>query len=107
MEPDGFLKMGRPQPAVLPDEQKIALIRKGNALFNEGQYETAKRIFITTGYSDGLRRLGDVYYNNKEPLEALKMYRIAPAPDKVSALVQEFAKVIQGWIHEEKENYHE
>ena len=31
----------------LSDQQKVALNRKANALFNEGKVEMAKRIFIT------------------------------------------------------------
>ena len=45
----------------LSDQQKVALNRRANALLNEGKIEMAKRIFITTGYSDGLTRIGENY----------------------------------------------
>ena len=39
--------------------QKVILNRKGNVLFNSGDIEGARRIFMTTGYTDGLVRIGD------------------------------------------------
>ena len=54
---EGFIKVtDSPVTGILP-EQKVALNRKGNELFNSGKIEQAKRIFITTGYSDGLTRV--------------------------------------------------
>ncbi len=90
----GFLKTVTPS-------QRSALIRKGNELFNAGEFETAKRIFITTSYSDGLIRMGDYYRKKGEPLEALKMYRIAPARKKLDLLLEETAEILRGWLTEE------
>ncbi len=90
----GFLKTVTPS-------QRSALIRKGNELFNAGEFETAKRIFITTSYSDGLIRMGDHYRKKGEPLEALKMYRIAPARKKLDLLLEETAEILRGWLTEE------
>ena len=61
----------------LSDQQKVALNRRANALLNEGKIEMAKRIFITTGYSDGLTRIGDNYNKENKYLDALKMYLLA------------------------------
>lgn len=99
----GFIKLTRPDPAGIPQGQKAALNRKGNELFNSGQYEQAKRIFITTGYTDGLIRVGDYYFKNDNHLEALKMYWLAPAPEKRDSLVVKISSVIRNWLDDKKD----
>ncbi len=98
----GFLKVAKAVPSSLGGERKAALIRKGNALFNKGEFDLAKRIFITTGYSDGLIRIGDRYAKAGQPLEALRMYWMAPSPDKKAALVEKISQVIKQWLLEGK-----
>jgi len=95
---DGFLKVGEVQKQPLASDKKTALNRKGNELFNTGNLDKAKRIFLTTGYTDGIIRLGDYYYNNKQVLEAFRMYCLAPAPDKKEILIERMASVIQYWL---------
>ncbi len=97
---NGFLKLTKPPAADLSSSQKTALIRKGNELFNNKNYEQAKKIFLTIGYTDGLSRIGDYYYKNNNALEALRMYMLAPAPDKQDRLIKRFASVVQTWLHE-------
>ncbi|MDR2397438.1 MAG: hypothetical protein LBD74_01605, partial [Spirochaetaceae bacterium] len=58
--------------------QKAALNRKGNMLYNAGDIEGAKKIFLTTGYSDGISRIGDYYKSQDRYVDALRMYWIAP-----------------------------
>ena len=101
---EGFLKLTSSRPKELPDEQRTGLIRKGNALFNEKRYDLAKRIFITTGYSDGLIRLGDLYVKEGKPLEALRMYWLAPDREKVDVLLDGTVQVLRKWLKEENEN---
>ncbi|MDR0910736.1 MAG: hypothetical protein LBM77_13355 [Spirochaetaceae bacterium] len=74
---------------------KAELNRKGNALFNSGDIEGAKRIFRTTGYSDGLVRVGDFYLSKGKPIDALRMYYLAPDRKKADPLIQKAAQVIQ------------
>ena len=100
---DGFLKVTSGSGAALSREKRSALIRKGNELFNQGKYDLAKRIFITTGYSDGLIRLGDLYSKRRDSLEALRMYRMAPQKSKVDSMVENMAWIIQSWLHESQE----
>ena len=57
----GFLKIAAERTAPLTREKRAALIRKGNELFNKGEFALAQRIFVTTKYSDGLIRIGDKY----------------------------------------------
>jgi hypothetical protein len=99
---EGFLKLSR--PSELPDEQRIGLIRKGNAFFNEKKFDLAKRIFVTTGYSDGLIRLGDLYVRQGKPLEALRMYWLAPDREKVDVLLEGTVNVLRKWLKEENQN---
>ena len=101
---DGFLKISRTKDQSLTGEQKSVLIRRGNEMFNSGDYETAKRIFITTGYTDGLVRMGGYYEKNNDPLEALRMYYLAPAPDKKEELLAKVSSVVREWIQEGKKD---
>jgi hypothetical protein len=99
---EGFIKLTRDgEGKSLSRQQKTALIRKGNELYNQGKYELAKRIFITTGYSDGMLRLGDLYYKKQQILEAFRMYCLAPSKGKVDTMVENMAYVIKHWLTEE------
>jgi hypothetical protein len=98
---EGFLKIADSQAVEVPAEQKAALIRKGNELFNLKCYEQAKRIFLTTGYTDGLIRLGNVYLAQNNSLEALRMYWLAPDRRKVDALLEKAVGVLKQWLKEE------
>jgi tetratricopeptide (TPR) repeat protein len=91
------------QKPVIDGAQKAALNRKGNTLLNSGGLEGAKRIFLTTGYSDGLSRIGDAYKTQNRYLEALEMYRIAPNQKKFDGLVKQLSAIIQNLMHEEGE----
>ena len=62
----------------LDAETKTALIRKGNECLNLGEFDMAERIFITAGYSDGLKRLAEYYFRKKKNIKkALELYRAA------------------------------
>jgi hypothetical protein len=98
----GLLKIQGEIPASLGGEKRAALIRKGNELFNKGEFNLAEKIFITTRYSDGLIRMGDHYRKEGKPLKALQAYWLAPAPDKSAAIVEQMAQVMKQWLSEEK-----
>jgi hypothetical protein len=95
---NAFIKVTK--KPVMDGSQKAALNRKGNVLYNSGDIEGAKRIFLTTGYSDGLSRIGDAYKTKNRYLEALDMYRIAPNQKKFEALIIELSTIIKNLIHE-------
>ena len=95
---DGFLKVNLSDKTPVSESTRIALIRKGNELFNSGDVEKAKRIFLTVGYTDGITRVGDYYYQKRQPLEAYRMYWIAPAPDKVRTMTEKMASIVSGWL---------
>jgi len=101
LPPGSFLKISESQTVPLPREQRAALIRKGNEAFNQKNFEMAKKIFLTTGYTDGLIRLGDYYYSRRLPLEALRMYWLAPYPKKVNVLIERAAALVKELLKEE------
>jgi len=98
---NSFIKVTTPGP--IESQQKAALNRKGNQLFNKGDIEGAKRVFMTTRYSDGLARVGDFYKSKDRPLEALRMYWLAPDRKKSEPLIEQLAGVLQGLLHEDEE----
>jgi len=83
--------------------QKAALNRKGNILYNQGDIEGARRIFLTTGYSDGLARIGDYYLSKGRSLDALRMYWIAPDKAKAETIIIELSELIRNLIREGEE----
>jgi hypothetical protein len=79
---------------------KVSLNRKGNILFNQGDIEGARRIFVTTGYSDGISRIGDYYKSKGRLLDALKMYWIAPDHTKSGPIIIQLSEMIRNVIDE-------
>jgi len=98
----GFLKTTQEASPRLTKEQRAALIRRGNELFNRGDVDLAQRIFVTTKYSDGLIRIGDRCADGGKPLEALRAYWLAPCPEKAAVLIERIAKVMKQWLSEGK-----
>ena len=100
-EENAFIKTTSPQQ--VEGAQKAALNRKGNMLYNSGEIEKARRIFLTTGYSDGLSRVGDYYKSQNRMLDALRMYWIAPDRTKLEPLLMQLAGLLQNFIQDEGE----
>jgi hypothetical protein len=100
-KPRGFIKTTA-APS-MDGTTKAVLNRKGNVLFNSGDIEGAKRIFLTTGYSDGISRVGDYYKSRQRPLDALRMYWIAPDRTKADPLIRELSEIIRHFIDEEED----
>jgi hypothetical protein len=100
---EGFVKVVEKPNASLSKEQRTSLVRKGNELFNQGDIATARKIFITTGYKDGLIRLGDHYYRKKQVLEAFRMYQAASYKGSVNTMIEKMAMIIKSWLKDKKE----
>jgi hypothetical protein len=100
---DGLIKSADLPASGIGSDSRVKLNRRGNELFNKGDIEAARRIFQTTGYSDGLIRVGDRYMSQKKPLDALKMYRLARDEKKSEALIATAALVIQTMLSENAE----
>ncbi|TVR30195.1 MAG: hypothetical protein EA404_13025 [Spirochaetaceae bacterium] len=96
----GFVKVTADRRPQISAEQRSVLIRKGNQLFNAGKVEDAKRIFLTVGYSDGIIRVGDLHMKRNQPLEAFRMYWLAPDRSKTEPLIEKMAQIVQAWLHE-------
>lgn len=92
---EGFIKTTEHPLKTLTIEQKAKLNHRGNELYNKNDINAAERIFITTGYSDGLSRIGDYYANKNEKLKALKFYHLAHNTYKESMLLDQLASIIQ------------
>ncbi|MCQ2598252.1 MAG: hypothetical protein MJ181_10460 [Treponema sp.] len=93
-QPDGFIRVTDNPVEGLTSEQKAILNRKANVMFNNGNIDDARRIYITTGYSDGLTRVGDHYMDKNESLKALKQYTLAHNTRKAEPIYTNIAKVI-------------
>lgn len=62
----------------MDSSDRAALIRKGNEFFNKGDLGTAERVFVTAGYSDGLKRLAEHHFRlGKNLKKALELYHAA------------------------------
>ncbi len=97
----GLLKTVQDKPATLTQQQRTALIRKGNEVFNRGDVVLAERIYRATRYAAGLSRIGDWYMRQNRPLEALGVYRSGRCQAKADILVERIARVLSGWLKEE------
>lgn len=84
--------------------KRIAMIRKGNEYFNAGQVEPAKKLFMSANYTDGIIRVADYYYERKQPVVALLLYRKAGCLDKVEEIYESIAGVIRSLLNEDKQN---
>jgi hypothetical protein len=98
---NAFIKTTSAAPVDGP--QKAALNRKGNQLYNSGDIEGARRIFMTTGYSDGISRVGDYYKSKSKMLDALQMYWMAHDRTKYEPILMQLAGILQTFIHEDEE----
>lgn len=96
-----FIKTTEQPLKGITSEQKVALNRKGNILFNEGKVEEARRVFITTGYSDGLTRVGELDETKNKDLLALKMYLLAHNTKKANPILEKIAGMLKIILKEE------
>jgi len=73
----------------MDSKERVELIRKGNELFNSGDIRQATILFVKTEYRDGITRVADHYfYELRQPLVALKFYRMVNRQDKVSEIFE-------------------
>ncbi|MBN2401791.1 MAG: hypothetical protein JXN64_05280 [Spirochaetes bacterium] len=87
----------------MDDKERIALIRKGNEFFNNGDIDNALKIFVKTDYKDGLIRIGDYYYYEKrQPLTALGFYQKANVKKKVDEIFERMMYALNRLIVEDK-----
>jgi hypothetical protein len=94
---EGFIKVPKSGNVEVNPQERVVLVRKANELMNNKNYEQAKRIYLAIGYSAGLIRLGECY-EDKNPLEALKMYKAANAQNKIANISLKMAEVLRLWL---------
>ncbi|HQO40426.1 MAG TPA: hypothetical protein PK986_08150 [Spirochaetota bacterium] len=71
----------------MDSQERAGLIRKGNELFNQGEINEAMKLFVRTRYGDGIMRIADFYYyEKKQPLIALKFYRMINRSDRIEEI---------------------
>ena len=97
---EGFIKVTDLPVDNLSSQQRVILNRKANELFNAGKHEMAERIFITTGYSDGLTRCGDKYAEKNEYIKALRLYLLAHNKRKSEPLIEKVAGMVSTLLKE-------
>lgn len=89
----------------MTEKERIALIRKGNQLFNEGKLEAAEKIFVATKYKDGLIRVGDYFYFDKKmPLFAYKYYKMANCKEKVNEIFERMIFALNKMLHKDEDS---
>lgn len=81
---------------------RALLIRRGNDFFSSGNIKAAEKIFVTTDYKDGIVRLGDYYFTNKNIYKAAEMYFMSGNESKIKLFSEKCAKIIQIMLEEEK-----
>ncbi len=81
--------MRRDYEGTMDSKERVELIRRGNELFNSGDMARAAALFVKTGYRDGLTRIADhLFYDKRQPLVALKYYRMVNRQDKVNEIFE-------------------
>ena len=104
LQSTGFIKVTGAGTGHIDSKTRVALIRKGNELFNAGRIDQAKRVFITVAYGDGLIRIGDHYRRHDRPLDAFRMYWLAGDRTKIEPELEKMAQVIRHWLEEDAES---
>jgi hypothetical protein len=73
----------------MDSKERVELIRRGNEYFNTGDISNATALFLKTQYRDGLTRVADYYFfDKKQPLVALKYYKLVNRQDKVNEIFE-------------------
>ena len=83
----------------MTEKERVALIRKGNELYNAGKIEEAIRIFTATGYKDGLTRVGGMFFFDKKmPIIAYKYYKLAGRTDRINDIFERMIFALQSLV---------
>jgi hypothetical protein len=89
----------------MDSKERIELIRRGNEYFNNGEISKAAALFIKTAYRDGLTRVADyLFYDKRQPLIALKYYRMVNRQDKVNEIFERMVFALGKLLGKEDES---
>ncbi len=89
--------------ANISSRERAELIRKGNALFNQGEIEKAAKIFKAVKYVDGLIRIGDYYYKKGQIIFALKYYNEANYKKRINEAIKDIINTFKIWLNDKNE----
>ncbi|WGK68149.1 hypothetical protein P0082_06590 [Candidatus Haliotispira prima] len=88
-----------PEPNVkLLSSEKVLLTRKANELFRLGQVRAAEKIYVTVGYSAGLYKLAEHYFQKHDFLRAYLLFQAANDFREADALAERFVAVVREWL---------
>jgi hypothetical protein len=88
----------------LEDQERIALIRRGNELFNNGDYKNSLKIYLATNYKDGIIRVADyLYFDKKDKISGVKLYKKAGHQKVVDDFAEKAAEIIKLLLAEDKQ----
>ena len=87
----------------MDQDERVKIIREANALYNAGNIEGAKALYLRTNYSAGLIRIADHYYEQRKPILAMLLYRKAGCRERVEELYEHAAAVIRMLLNEDTE----
>ncbi|MGA2141876.1 MAG: hypothetical protein ABSG94_05575 [Brevinematales bacterium] len=87
----------------MENEERISLIRRGNELFNQGDYKNSLKIFLMTDYKDGIIRVADfLYFDKKDKVSAVKLYKKAGHQKVIDEFSERVALLIKLLLSEDK-----
>ncbi len=87
----------------MENDERIALIRRGNELFNQGDFVNSLKIFLTTNYKDGIIRVADyLYFDRKDKIGAVKLYKRAGHQKVIDEFAERAAQLIRLLLSEDK-----
>lgn len=87
----------------MTDEDRINLIRRGNELFNKGDFKNALKIFLATNYRDGIVRVADhLYYDENKQVAAIKLYKKAGYTKRIEEFAEKAALTIRMLLDSDK-----
>lgn len=88
----------------MDDSERAALIRRGNEFFNKGDIRNALKIFLSTNYGDGLIRVGDYYYFEKnDRVTGVRLYKKAGYQKGIEDFAVKAAQLIRLWMAEDRQ----
>lgn len=71
----------------MDQSERVLLIRKGNELYNQEKYDDAVKLYLKAKYMDGILRVADYYYYDlRQPLAALKFYKLINRKDRIDEI---------------------
>lgn len=87
----------------MENEERISLIRRGNELFNQGDFKNSLKIFLMTDYKDGIIRVADyLYFDRKDKVSAVKLYKRAGHQKVIDEFSERVAVLIKLLLSEDK-----